>query len=458
MLTAMLRTSSHRALELALAALLASVTAAASLHCSGDSGSAGGPSPASDAGSYGTIDARGESDDGVGGDGGDTFTIRLVDLTGRPLAPPAAPLRVHVGDADAVPDASGRVSLARPPTPYDAIVYSKGAAWVYRGLTRLDPTLMLPRQLSAARPGASVNLAPFDAGGGSELFAAVLGPAMGGDLAPVQTSEPFLDDPARGPTSRTIGIGFGAGVLSTELVAFAIDRVDGGVHYRDARQQPLSLAVDESFDWDLSGQSVAVADATLTTTVTSAAPLVLRRVFLETAGGSAWVIDDTAAAVGVASYTVPSAPGWNVMLCGASVRSASSEAHQINMCRHDVAPSAGTATLDIPEPPAIQSPASDAAVSRATPVVWSGPPESTLGVPCLLGEPTICVISTERSVVFPDLTDLGLPVRVGTAYGLWLNTFSIADVDTASGPAGLTARAGAIEVTSIDSGRHLTFQ
>lgn len=358
-------------------------------------------------------------DSGNNGGGGDkTISGKVVDGYGTPLAGRT----VLIGGSSTTTDAAGAFTLTGIATPYDLVVLAPAPnkiATVYMQLTRTDPTL----------PDLSES-------GQTPMNATVQGTISGGNSLPTAAGTLTLVTWGS-PDQLTFGTYLDAASYSFNVSWPGPATIAGTVHglqwTLDANQTVTGyIAHGVKTGVSLSNaMTVTGADLTLTapgtdsisTTATPPADheIFERDVFLSFDDGTYFQVSGDGLDGGTLQVPVPSDIGAKAVVRFRALSSDGSRETDAQL--KGIAPGTIGATLSLPPPARLTSPADGATgVGTGTELVWT-PVNAGIHVIFLNGsanDPQYAIVSGGTRAQIPDLSAHGLTLPSGHSYDLAL--------------------------------------
>jgi hypothetical protein len=356
------------------------------------------------------------------------ITGKVVDENGTPL--PTAKVAVLGLAAVATTDAIGGFKLPGVGYAYDiaAALGASASAVVYRGVTRTDPTLVLPLPQAAGYRQATLTLtaAPAPAAGGSWSI---------GWAPPLAAQTTALAQSSGSPlTGTTLNPTWNAAWTSLAGTLWAFERDASGNYVRTGSfpnatalaGQTVALAVPmtAATSGTVSGTSAAAAGAGFNTFWSTTLQAETDHFLTYLSGKSFMPGVPPTLADGPFSFAAPVGTGFGLRVTA----SASGATMAVQSCTH-VTANASNVNVTVPAGPSALSPAVSATLPAATATFqWTQGGASLFRFQLDSTASRLNIFANATSVALPDLSALGWTLPLGTYQ--WQVTSSIPALGT----------------------------
>jgi hypothetical protein len=383
-------------------------------------------------------------------------TGSVVTVTGKVINNALQPVTgvpvIVTGKASVNTDANGNFTFSGVTTPYDATVIK--TAYIYRRLTRADPTLFCVGSGSAAANSANVSGHIYPTSAYPEPAGRATAVAL---IAPEVTAYAGATGSVSPAPYSIAGLSWtGATTITATLYALQWDR--------DASNLPVSyvrygahpgIAITNGGTFTTVNDTMSTSPGTLTfsgsVTVPAGYTLANKLVILQMSGKTLFplVMDNTTATS--FSYKTPDVTGASVGL----IATASMAASQSVAYTSGIASNSTSASLTLPTAPALSLPVDGApGVKAGTQFSWN---LFTGGVQVLYfngptNQPDFYIMTMAASDSLPDLATAGLPLPGSATYTWLVGGFGpFSSIDAAAGPSGFLPNGYPLLVTGSGS-------
>ena len=377
---------------------------------------------------------------GPGGGAGSVVNVtgKVIGVNGQP----AAGVPVYVAGKPSVnSDANGAFTIASVTVPYDITVVNGGTkqAYIYRGISRSDPTLVFIAFTAGTANAATIsgNIYPTSAypqPATRRTSLAFISPEVAVNAAPNGTVSPATYTKALawyGPSS-TVGT---LHALQWDIDASSLPTT----YQRYGSRSGVTVTNGGTFANMNDTMSATPGTVTLSGTVTAAAGYTIasKAILAQFGGTTAFPLASESNAASAFSYKTPDISGLTVVLQATAVKTGFGDAVAF---KAGVAPNGTGVSLTVPAAPELSLPVDAATgVKAGAPFSWS---PFAGGMQILYfngpaGQPDIYVMTMAASDSLPNLTSAGLPIPASTTYQWSVVAFGpFASMDAATGPGG----------------------
>lgn len=375
---------------------------------------------------------------GPSGGGIITVTGKVVNSSLQPVS--GVPVLIS-GKASVNTDGNGAFTVASVTSPYDAtvIVGSTKTAYIYRGLTRGDPTLFILGSSSLPN-SANVSGSIYPASAFPQPAGRVTGVALGA------TGGAGIWAPANGTVSpgtyAFVGLTWaGPTTVDATLRALQWDLDASGLpttYVRYGARSGISVTSGGTFAHINDTMSITPGTLTFGGSVTVPAGYSLSGKMLaeQFSGWTAFLLLTDPTNTTPFSYKTPDLSGGTVgLLASANKGPALSVAYASSL-----APNSSSASLVVPAAPELSLPVNAApSVKAGTQFSWNAFPGGmhVLSFDGPAGQPDYYIMTMAASDSLPSLTSAGLPLPASAAYNWSVIGFApFASMDVALSPGG----------------------
>jgi hypothetical protein len=361
---------------------------------------------------------------------GATVQGTVVDVFGAPVVGTTVVISSGSFSQTTITDARGLFTVSGVPSPYDAtVIPSLGVgmplAFVFAGLTRLDPTLPVDESTSALTQHNATLTGQFYGGQYPETPEYVTSftfssPQIAQGLLTQNPQEPGSGSYAlsliwEGP-SPLVGTLYALQVHFGAVAGFPVDYPGFGTLSGITLEDGASLA-----NQNVSLAPVSTGTLTGTINVPPDYTSLGASVSLLAAPGVLLspVVTDRSQDASF-SYVTPSIPGTSLILRAGAQRGGGVNISGISSAQMLVSATASNVVLAIPAAPTLLQPSATASVTVETPFSWTWPQNSGAVYMVVIGGPGLffTVYTAATTLTIPDLADAGLALVPSASY-LW---------------------------------------